>query len=67
MEYPAFWIALVCQLIIVWGYFWFYRKEQLGQSYIMGNQVMLKLTSMQYSTPIMDFFFLGYYYKRSKT
>jgi alpha-1,3-glucan synthase len=32
MDYPAFWIALICQLIIVWGYFWFYRKEQLGQS-----------------------------------
>lgn len=27
---PLFWIALVCQLIIVFGYFWFYRKEQLG-------------------------------------
>ena len=25
-----FWIALLCQLIIVIGYFWFYRKEQLG-------------------------------------
>lgn len=27
---PLFWVALVCQLIIVFGYFWFYRKEQLG-------------------------------------
>ncbi|KAI0748206.1 glycoside hydrolase family 13 and glycosyltransferase family 5 domain-containing protein [Daedaleopsis nitida] len=26
-----FWIALVCQLVIVIGYFWFYRKEQLGE------------------------------------
>ena len=26
---PLFWIALICQLIIVAGYFWFYRKEQL--------------------------------------
>ena len=26
-----FWIALACQLIIVIGYFWFYRKEQLGE------------------------------------
>ena len=25
-----FWIALICQIIIVIGYFWFYRKEQLG-------------------------------------
>jgi hypothetical protein len=28
---PLFWIALISQLVIVWGYFWFYRKEQLGQ------------------------------------
>jgi len=27
-----FWIALTCQLVIVIGYFWFYRKEQLGES-----------------------------------
>jgi len=27
---PPFWVALTCQLVIVWGYFWFYRKEQLG-------------------------------------
>jgi hypothetical protein len=33
MDFPAFWIALICQLIIGWGYFWFYRKEQLGQSF----------------------------------
>jgi len=25
-----FWIALVCQVVIVVGYFWYYRKEQLG-------------------------------------
>ena len=30
MAEPAFWIALICQLVIVIGYFWFYRKEQLG-------------------------------------
>ncbi|KAL1689446.1 glycoside hydrolase family 13 and glycosyltransferase family 5 protein [Schizophyllum commune] len=28
---PLFWIALICQLIIVAGYFWFYRKEQLSK------------------------------------
>jgi len=28
-----FWIALVCQIVIVGGYFWYYRKEQLGTSY----------------------------------
>jgi alpha-1,3-glucan synthase len=30
MASPVFWVALCCQLIIVFGYFWFYRKEQLG-------------------------------------
>jgi len=30
MAEPPFWIALICQLVIVVGYFWFYRKEQLG-------------------------------------
>lgn len=29
MASAPFWVALVCQLIIVLGYFWFYRKEQL--------------------------------------
>lgn len=28
---PAFWLALVCQIAIVIGYFWFYRKEQLAR------------------------------------
>ncbi|KAF8892560.1 glycoside hydrolase family 13 and glycosyltransferase family 5 protein [Infundibulicybe gibba] len=28
---PLFWIALFSQLIIVFGYFWFYRKEQLSR------------------------------------
>ncbi|KAE9411209.1 modular protein with glycoside hydrolase family 13 and glycosyltransferase family 5 domains [Gymnopus androsaceus JB14] len=26
---PMFWVALGCQLIIVAGYFWFYRREEL--------------------------------------
>lgn len=30
MASAPFWVALICQLIIVIGYFWFYRKEQLG-------------------------------------
>jgi alpha-1,3-glucan synthase len=30
MGSPIFWAALICQLVIVIGYFWFYRKEQLG-------------------------------------
>ena len=28
-----FWVALACQIIIVFGYFWYYRKEQLGTWY----------------------------------
>ncbi|KAF8636652.1 hypothetical protein AX17_003459 [Amanita inopinata Kibby_2008] len=31
MALPLFWIALVSQLVIVVGYFWFYRKEQLAR------------------------------------
>ncbi|KAF9242130.1 glycoside hydrolase family 13/glycosyltransferase family 5 protein [Melanogaster broomeanus] len=33
MASAPFWIALVCQLVIVLGYFWFYRKEQLCMSH----------------------------------
>ncbi|KAH7926306.1 glycoside hydrolase family 13/glycosyltransferase family 5 protein [Leucogyrophana mollusca] len=31
MASAPFWIALICQLVIVIGYFWFYRKEQLAR------------------------------------
>ncbi|CCM02383.1 uncharacterized protein FIBRA_04479 [Fibroporia radiculosa] len=31
MASAPFWIALVCQIAIVVGYFWFYRKEQLSR------------------------------------
>ncbi|KDQ60792.1 glycosyltransferase family 5 protein [Jaapia argillacea MUCL 33604] len=31
MASAPFWLALICQLIIVIGYFWFYRKEQLSR------------------------------------
>ncbi|KAJ8521655.1 hypothetical protein ONZ45_g1682 [Pleurotus djamor] len=31
MASPLFWLALISQLIIVMGYFWFYRKEQLAR------------------------------------
>lgn len=34
MANAPFWLALVCQIIIVIGYFWFYRKEQLGTSHV---------------------------------
>lgn len=30
MAEPMFWAALISQLIVVVGYFFFYRKEQLG-------------------------------------
>ena len=30
MASAPFWVAMICQIIIVVGYFWFYRKEQLG-------------------------------------
>lgn len=33
MATAPFWLALICQIIIVIGYFWFYRKEQLGMSH----------------------------------
>jgi len=31
MASVAFWVALICQIVIVVGYFWFYRKEQLSR------------------------------------
>lgn len=31
MAAPLFWLALASQLVIVLGYFWFYRKEQLAR------------------------------------
>jgi len=30
-----FWLALVCQIAVVVGYFWYYRKEQLGTRYFV--------------------------------
>lgn len=50
MASAPFWIALVCQLIIVLGYFWFYRKEQLGEyqsaSLIIISDMYLKSTAI---------------------
>lgn len=43
-----FWIALVCQIIIVIGYFWFYRKEQLGES---SFSCLLLVTALLTSCP----------------
>jgi hypothetical protein len=28
---PMFWVCLISQLVIVVGYFWFYRREELGK------------------------------------
>ncbi|KAI0035090.1 glycoside hydrolase family 13 and glycosyltransferase family 5 protein [Vararia minispora EC-137] len=41
MASALFWIALMCQLIIVLGYFWFYRKEQLDHSLGFAGQYVL--------------------------
>lgn len=34
MASAPFWLALICQLVIILGYFWFYRKEQLGKKIV---------------------------------
>jgi hypothetical protein len=39
MALPLFWLALVSQLIIVVGYFWFYRKEQLCEQFLESRGV----------------------------
>jgi hypothetical protein len=39
-SYP-FWFALVCQIVIVIGYFWFYRKEQLCTSSLPSIPILL--------------------------
>ncbi|GJE90808.1 apha amylase catalytic domain and glycogen synthase DULL1-like domain-containing protein [Phanerochaete sordida] len=31
MASAPFWVAMICQIVIVIGYFWFYRKEQLAR------------------------------------
>lgn len=50
MASAPFWVALICQLIIVLGYFWFYRKEQLGEyqnaSLIIISDTYLKSTAI---------------------
>ena len=56
MASAPFWIALMSQLIIVVGYFWFYRKEQLGE--LMVPCAMTRVDSLCYSTPVMARSFL---------
>lgn len=49
MALPLFWIALICQLVIVLGYFWFYRKEQLGMLLsCISNATQLKSAFLQH-------------------
>jgi hypothetical protein len=56
MASPTFWVALICQLIIVIGYFWFYRKEQLGMSTsLLATFLVLTCAS---STSMMSEYFL---------
>ncbi|CDO74608.1 Glycoside Hydrolase Family 13 / Glycosyltransferase Family 5 protein [Trametes cinnabarina] len=44
-----FWVALICQIIIVIGYFWFYRKEQLGEHRLESAQVETKMTDASFA------------------
>ena len=50
-----FWVALICQLVIVIGYFWFYRKEQLGEHSFLFTILCAQgmLTIVLYSSPPM--------------
>ena len=48
-----FWIALICQIIIVIGYFWFYRKEQLGKYPSISSCVTQTLTFLLSSSPMI--------------
>jgi len=55
MASAPFWIALACQLIIVVGYFWFYRKEQLGKSMVSCGNFRIDMCA---STSMMAIFLL---------
>jgi alpha-1,3-glucan synthase len=44
MASAPFWIALICQIVIVFGYFWFYRKEQLGPCFCCFDARLFLLT-----------------------
>ena len=52
MASAPFWVALACQLIIVVGYFWFYRKEQLGKLIAFLCEIACTDTLCR-STPVM--------------
>jgi hypothetical protein len=52
MASAPFWIALICQIVIVLGYFWFYRKEQLGKSSCVEHSIWL-VTDRFFSSTII--------------
>jgi hypothetical protein len=57
MASAPFWIALMSQLIIVIGYFWFYRKEQLGELTVPPCAIS-RIDPLCHSTPVMARSFL---------
>jgi hypothetical protein len=54
IAYPLFWVALVCQIVIVVGYFWFYRKEQLGEHSHLSFFLVVGSNLILSSTPIIS-------------
>ena len=52
MASAPFWIAMICQIVIVIGYFWFYRKEQLGMYSWLWYKVSLTYLTTSSSTII---------------
>ncbi len=60
MAEPMFWLALICQLIVVVGYFWFYRKEQLC-AYPHPSPMFTHLTMIvSLSSPTVVYFTLSF-------
>jgi len=43
-----FWIALVCQIVVVVGYFWYYRKEQLGTWYFVALITTIVISDLRW-------------------
>jgi alpha-1,3-glucan synthase len=41
-----FWIGLVCQIVVVVGYFWYYRKEQLGTWHCLALVMMIVVSDL---------------------
>ena len=61
MANAPFWLALICQLVIVIGYFWFYRKEQLGAfiDALLPCQRLMKVLLHHSTTMIYDHSFIS--------